>query len=1232
MRIVPAAVRAAAARVSFESLESRQMLSGVDTDFGDAPDSYRTTLAVNGARHFATPNIHLGNVVDAEPDGQPAVGALRDDLSGPADDEDGIVFLTPIVPGSPATVQVTNGAGAGRMSAWLDFNLNGAFDPATEQIFTNVALPAASVTNHTFAVPTFAVPGDSYSRWRLNVAGGLTPVGPGDFGEVEDHAVRIEGATDLLDYGDAPDSYRTTIGVNGARHNATPNILLGNAIDVEPNGQPSVGATRDDTTGVPDDEDGIVFLNPIVPGAIVNVQVTTGAGGGRLNAWMDFNLNGAFDAAEQIFTNTPVPGAAVTVLNFVVPATALLGDSYSRFRLNFTGGLAPFGPGGFGEVEDYAVKIVPPSANMDFGDAPDTYRTTLAVNGARHTATPNLRLGNYVDVEPDGQPAPGALRDDLTGIPDDEDGIVFLDPISPGAANVRVQVHNGAGAGRLNAWMDFNGNGAFNAGEQIFTNVPLPAASFTIQTFNVPATALVGVSYSRFRLNQTGGLAPFGFGGFGEVEDYQNKIEQSRLDFGDAPDAVGTPFQYPTMLGGASGNPARHVVVANGPRLGPVIDTEPDGQQNLGANGDDVNGAPDDEDGVTVAGTPFENYVLVPGTNAPIQISNPGANGLLNAWFDWNRDGDWNDPGEQVATSVPAPAGVTNLAVPVPNTVPANVQIYSRFRINTTGALAPTGLAQNGEVEDYVNRTAQPPGNLDFGDAPESPTGALLYPTTLAGPPGNGARHVIFAAAPRLGQRVDPEPDGQPTALANGDDLSVLFPGVDDEDGVLNSAGMPWENQPIVPGMPTFARVTNGGAVNGLLNAWFDWNQNGQWGAGEQVAVNIPIAAGATINLPINPPAGMQPTFVYSRFRISTQPGLTPAGIAENGEVEDYRNRVLVDTVPPRTTGGALEFETFQGVTVLFNEPLDPATVSASDMTGLNLDTNQNVAANSVLLSANNMSATWVFNTPGTFVPDGDYEFKLAANSVEDEAGNGLAGNFDLSGPTVFFLAGDATRDRTVNLNDFNTMAANFGLAGMTFSQGNFDYDAAGNVNLNDFNILVSRFGMSVAPAGATGASSSSSSSSSSPRRRASRPLATVGLPGRMTPTRFATCWHSRAARPSQLADRWPCSRQAGERSQRSPPAFARATLTAEAAAHTSSLSNVPKIGTALTALNYYPRPVPKIGTTRTTLSYLRMDVVGRVVARSSAARHRAASSGRLVRSQSATSAASTSRMRGCED
>ena len=57
-------------------------------DFGDAPDStYPTLLADNGARHQVVSNWYLGNLVDAELDGQPN---NQDDVIGMDDDEEGV--------------------------------------------------------------------------------------------------------------------------------------------------------------------------------------------------------------------------------------------------------------------------------------------------------------------------------------------------------------------------------------------------------------------------------------------------------------------------------------------------------------------------------------------------------------------------------------------------------------------------------------------------------------------------------------------------------------------------------------------------------------------------------------------------------------------------------------------------------------------------------------------------------------------------------------------------------------------------------------------------------------------------------------------------------------------------------------------------------------------------------------------------------------------------------------
>jgi hypothetical protein len=67
-----------------------------------------------------------------------------------------------------------------------------------------------------------------------------------------------------------------------------------------------------------------------------------------------------------------------------------------------------------------------------------------------------------------------------------------------------------------------------------------------------------------------------------------------------------------------------------------------------------------------------------------------------------------------------------------------------------------------------------------------------------------------------------------------------------------------------------------------------------------------------------------------------------------------------------------------------------------------------------------------------------------------------------LTGPDVFFLAGDADGTRSVVLNDFTILRNNFGGTGGLLSVGDFDLD--GDIDLNDFTILRNNFGASVLP------------------------------------------------------------------------------------------------------------------------------------------------------------------------
>lgn len=490
---------------------------------------------------------------------------------------------------------------------------------------------------------------------------------------------------------------------------------------------------------------------------------------------------------------------------------------------------------------------------LDFGDAPDpSYPTLLANNGARHMIVPGIYMGALIDAEPDGQPNPNATGDDLSNLAD-EDGVVFTSPITPGL-NATVDVICSS-PGFLSAWVDFNFNGSWaDPGEQIFMVQNMVAGTNALM-FPVPATAGIGKTFARFRFTTV--QAQISFAGLvndGEVEDYEVLLEEEeQLDFGDAWDSALTPG-YPTLL---SNNGARHTILP-GIFLGALIDAEPDGQPNLNALGDDISNLKD-EDGVIIPNP------LIAGATVNVQVT-ASIPGFLNAWIDWNADGDWADPGEQVYVNALLNPGPNNLLLTVP-LPPALVSggPHSRWRFTSYTVAVPSyvGWEADGEVEDYEVRLQV----LDFGDAPAS-----LYPTLLA---ANGARHLIPSSTYLGLVAPDLEPDGQPNPLATGDDNG----GIDDEEGVTFTGSL-------IRGSNTTFKIV--ASTNGWLNAWIDFNQNGSWvDIGEQIATDVGLVAG-TNSLVVTVPALAAWGRTYGRFRFCSYKGLLPFGHANDGEVEDY--------------------------------------------------------------------------------------------------------------------------------------------------------------------------------------------------------------------------------------------------------------------------------------------------------------------------------------------------------
>lgn len=536
-------------------------------DFGDAPDSYGTSVANNGASHpnekaTGGPFVMLGATVDLEADSLGNANASLDDIT-PAggDDENGVTFTTPVEAGKTNEVRVSvvkSGYELAYLTAWLDTGDDGNFNSASDLIIPTREV-SSGINTIRFFVPAGAVAADTISRFRLvgvnssnDPRKNVGPTGQANNGEVEDHPVTITrgttgegepGQTNRFDFGDAPDTYRTTLAANGPRHrtdmfivtNALPVVTLGAVIDLETDGAPTQFGTGDDlaTAVSPDDEEGVFFLQPLHPGLPTTVQVFVNSRGFTnrfLNAWIDFGADGTFTNSTDRIASGLLVGQGTNTISFVVPATAIPTNTMSRFRITAANELNsalrvldPFGFADNGEVEDHGVSVTRPL--RDFGDAPESqgsFATTLARNGPRHVLVQGMFLGKRIDVETDGRPTAQAKGDDNVAS-DDEDGVVFTGPLTPGGV-VRLEV-TASVAGKLEGWIDFNNNRSWlDAGELIFNSVNV-SAGLNIFAVNVPNGAALADVFARFRYSTRGVYGLLGEAPDGEVEDYVVTIE-----------------------------------------------------------------------------------------------------------------------------------------------------------------------------------------------------------------------------------------------------------------------------------------------------------------------------------------------------------------------------------------------------------------------------------------------------------------------------------------------------------------------------------------------------------------------------------------------------------------------------------------------------------------------------------------------------------------------------------
>ncbi len=508
------------------------------------------------------------------------------------------------------------------------------------------------------------------------------------------------------DYGDAPASYGVTQSQNGPRH-ARVGPTLGNLRDAELDGAPSSNASGDNN-GALNDEDGVIFTSAVVAGNYLDMQVSAPLGG-VLNAWLDIDRNGTFSEGERLIADQ-VLVAGNNTLSLLIPSNAVAGSSFARFRISRNVGevTSSLGTANNGEVEDYVLTqlVAAPQVvgeaviNGQAGNANRSGVNSLALSFDANitVAVPsNLRIINAISgavvntatVTGTGNGTNNFVWN-LSSLALPDGRYVFELPRTA-ATNAEGTALYDTKAGLFHVLQgDLNGDARVNAADFAFVGSnfsPLPGVAYRAGDANGDGLvraddfAVVGAKFNPIGLPTVG------------------------LDFGDAPEPS---TLFPTTL---ARNGAR-AIARNSTRLGNSIDTESDGSPSSDASGDG-----DDEDGVTFS-------LLVRGglATATVSVATPST-AYVNAWIDFDRNGNWLEAGEYVIRDQVVGSGLQVLSFSVPTCANDGTAI-ARVRITSSPGYSFDDLSIDGEIEDYqLTILPAPPALLAI-----APPSSLVHP------------------------------------------------------------------------------------------------------------------------------------------------------------------------------------------------------------------------------------------------------------------------------------------------------------------------------------------------------------------------------------------------------------------------------------------------------------------------------------------------------------------------
>ena len=396
------------------------------------------------------------------------------------------------------------------------------------------------------------------------------------------------------------------------------------------------------------------LMTDIAPGATyplrVIIQPDTSHCKDYISAFFDWNGNGLFtDSGEEIIVAANTCIAGPHTVNVTVPPGAVAGETRMRFVVQYDGAPTSSGAIAWGEAEDYSIWILGQEAYKPLqGNNVFEWITNVTFEDINNTTGRGTE--GYSDY------AHGAAR-------------LMADVIRDETYSLSVTI-NPAGDEYITAYFDWNHDGEFDdAGESLTVlNGDNQEGPHTVNV-NVPADAVPGET--RMRVVMKWGSSPPSSGDivWGEAEDYSILVYQQIW-----------------------GNPVDNWI--SEVTFGDISNT----------TGQETNGFGD----YTTQSTNVKSREKYP-LSVTISSQEISTTKFVSAFIDWNRNGLFTDPGEEIVVCQVNETDTCTVEISVPtNAVPGETRM--RVVQKSDGSPLSFGDINLGEAEDYtVNIMGQLP-------------------------------------------------------------------------------------------------------------------------------------------------------------------------------------------------------------------------------------------------------------------------------------------------------------------------------------------------------------------------------------------------------------------------------------------------------------------------------------------------------------------------------------------